>query len=49
MLDYLGEKESSERIIKSIEKTLSEQSNRTADLGGKCSTTEAGDAILKNL
>ena len=32
MLDYLGENEASDRIIKSIEKTLSDKKSRTKDL-----------------
>ena len=34
MLDYLGEKEASDRRIKSIERTLSDKKSRTKDLHG---------------
>ena len=49
MLDFLGEKEASENIIKSIEKTLFNKQSRTKDLGGSCNTTECTNEILKNL
>jgi len=49
MLDYLGEKEAGDRIIKSIEKTLSDQKTRTKDLSGDADTKVCGDAVLKNL
>ena len=49
MLDHLGEKEAAERIVLSIEKTLSSKKNRTRDLGGLSSTIECSDAILKNI
>ena len=35
MLDYLGEKEAANAIVKSIEKTLFDKKNRTKDLGGE--------------
>jgi len=49
MLEHLGEKEASKRILTSIEKTLSEQKGMTKDLGGKSSTIECSNIILKNL
>tara|TARA_B110000438_G_scaffold253668_1_gene259425 strand:+ start:182 stop:1249 length:1068 start_codon:yes stop_codon:yes gene_type:complete len=49
MLEHLGEKEASDRIIFSIEKTLLEKENRTIDLGGNSNTIECSKAILKNL
>ena len=49
MLEHLGEKEASKRIITSIEKTLSEQKGMTKDLGGKNNTIECSNIILKNL
>jgi len=49
MLDYLGEKESANRIISSIEKTLSSDSGRTKDLNGKATTSECGKKVLDNL
>ena len=49
MLDYLGEKEAGNRIIRSIEKTLSKHLNRTIDLNGKATTIQCSEAVLKNL
>ena len=49
MLDYLGEKEAGDRIIKSIEKTLSDKKSRTKDLHGESNTKDCGDAVLGNL
>lgn len=49
MLSHLGEKEASERIILSIEKSLLDKMNRTRDLGGLSSTIECANAVIKNL
>ena len=49
MLDYLGEKEASTSIVKSIEKTLSIEKNRTKDLNGTSNTKECAKAVLDNL
>ena len=49
MLNYLGEKEASDRIINSIEKTLSDKKSRTKDLSGESNTKECSNAVLKNL
>ena len=49
MLDYLGEKEASESIIKSIEQTLSNKNKRTKDLNGSSTTIECAKAVLDNL
>jgi len=49
MLEYLGEKEAGDRIIKSIEKTLSDKKSRTKDLSGNANTIECGNSIIKNL
>ena len=49
MLSHLGENEASNSIIKSIEKTLSIQKNRTRDLKGDSNTTECAKAVLNNL
>jgi tartrate dehydrogenase/decarboxylase/D-malate dehydrogenase len=45
----LGEKEASNSILKSIEKTLSVQKNRTKDLNGSSNTKECAKAVLGNL
>jgi tartrate dehydrogenase/decarboxylase / D-malate dehydrogenase len=44
MLDFLGERDAHDAILRAIEQVLS-QGPRTADLGGKASTTEMGKAI----
>ena len=49
MLDYLGEKEAANSIVTAIEKTISEKSNRTKDLGGDSNTVDCSDAIKSNL
>ena len=49
MLDYLGEKEASDRIINSIEKTLSDEKSRTKDLSGDSNTKDCGKAVMNNL
>ena len=49
MLDYLGEKEAADNIIKAIEKTLSSEESRTKDLKGKSNTKQCADAVLINL
>ena len=49
MLDFLGEKEASNSIVEAIEKSLSDKSNRTKDLGGNANTIKSSDSILANL
>ena len=49
MLDYLGEKEASKSIIRSIEKTISIKNNRTIDLDGNSNTAQCAKAVLNNL
>ncbi len=49
MLDCLGETEAAQSIESAVEKVLSDGSTRSYDLGGKSSTSEVGDAIIKNL
>ena len=49
MLDHFGYKEAHDHIIKTIEKTISKQENRTKDLGGNAKTNECGDAIMKSI
>ncbi|HLL09980.1 MAG TPA: tartrate dehydrogenase [Rubrivivax sp.] len=44
MLDFLGEQAAHDAIVKAVEQVLA-QGPRTADLGGKASTTEMGMAI----
>jgi tartrate dehydrogenase/decarboxylase/D-malate dehydrogenase len=49
MLDYLGEKEAADNIVKAIEKNLSDEKSRTKDLKGNSNTAQCTDAVLKNL
>jgi tartrate dehydrogenase/decarboxylase/D-malate dehydrogenase len=49
MLDYLGEKEAADNIIKAIEKTLSNEETRTKDLKGNSNTKQCADSVLANL
>jgi tartrate dehydrogenase/decarboxylase/D-malate dehydrogenase len=49
MLDHLGEKEAAKTIVNSIEKTLSDQKNRTKDLGGDSNTIECSNVVQSNL
>ena len=49
MLDYLGEKEAADNIIKAIEKTLSNEESRTKDLKGKSNTKQCTNFLLNNL
>ena len=49
MLDHLGEKEASERILSAIEKTLLNKKNRTKDLNGESNTIECSNSIVSNL
>jgi len=44
MLDFLGERDAHDAILRAIEQVLA-QGPRTADLGGKASTAEMGKAI----
>lgn len=49
MLDYIGEKDSSQKIKNALYKVLEEGKVITQDLGGSASTTEFRDEIIKNL
>ncbi len=46
MLDHLGERGAHDDIMAAIERSLADERCRTADLGGKANTVEAGRAIL---
>ena len=46
MLDFLGQREAHDAIVRAIEQVLAE-GPRTRDLGGKASTTEMGEAIAR--
>ncbi|MBK5570625.1 tartrate dehydrogenase [Ensifer sp. SSB1] len=49
MLDHLGHEKAASGVMKAIERTLSEESLRTRDLGGKASTEECGKAVAEFL
>ena len=49
MLQYIKETERATRLREAIEKVFIEAKHTTADIGGKASTTEFADAIIKNL
>ena len=48
MLKYIGENFYAEKIEKALFKTLAD-GNKTADIGGKLSTTEFTDVVINNL
>ena len=48
MLQYIGENSYAEKIEKALFKTLAD-GNKTADIGGKLSTTEFTDVVISNL
>ena len=49
MLDFFGEEKWGKRLIDCIEEVLSEKKVLTPDLGGKASTSEVADEIIKKL
>ena len=49
MLDHLGYEDASSFILEGIKLTLSEEANRTPDLGGPSNTIERANAILEKL
>ncbi len=49
MLDYLGEKESSERLYKAVIKVIGEKKAVTYDLGGTAGTSQMADEIIKKI
>ncbi len=46
MLEQLGEREATARVLAAIESVLGAESPRTPDLGGTATTTEVGDALV---
>jgi tartrate decarboxylase len=46
MLDFLGETEWSERVLRAIETLLVEKKTLTPDLGGTAHTSDIGHAVL---
>lgn len=49
MLDHLGRKDLHDQVLIAIEAVLMEKAAQTPDMGGKATTTEVGDAIIKQL
>ena len=49
MLNHLGETEASKSIELSVLKVIKEGNTLTADLGGKASTKEVGNAVIRNI
>ncbi len=49
LLDAVGEKIASERVLNAIESVLKEGKVRTYDLGGNSKTSEVGDAIVSEV
>lgn len=49
MLNHIGEVDKAEAIIKAVTKTIFEGEVLTCDLGGKATTDEITEAIIKNL
>jgi tartrate dehydrogenase/decarboxylase/D-malate dehydrogenase len=51
MLDFLGERDAHDAIVKAIEQVLAEgsQGTVTRDLGGQASTTQMGEAIARRV
>ncbi len=49
MLDFIGEKEMSERLYAAISKVIADGETRTYDMGGDASTTQMGEAVAAAL
>jgi isopropylmalate/isohomocitrate dehydrogenase-like protein len=49
MIDYLGEKEAAKKIEDAVAAVLVEGKVRTADLGGKATTSDMADAIVQKI
>lgn len=49
MLDYLGEKDASERLLNAVREVIKEGREVTYDLGGTAGTKEMGEAIIKKV
>jgi isocitrate dehydrogenase (NAD+) len=49
LIAHLGETKAAARIEDAVEKTLSDPANQTGDLGGKATTDQVTDAILREL
>jgi len=49
MLDYIGQHEAAEKIRKALNIVLSDSNQFTRDLGGKASTNEFTETLVKEL
>jgi tartrate dehydrogenase/decarboxylase / D-malate dehydrogenase len=49
MLEHLGHKEAADAIVRAIERLFAETDMRTADMGGKATCSELGEAIIQLL
>ncbi|MFO1146025.1 MAG: tartrate dehydrogenase [Rhodospirillales bacterium] len=49
MLDHLGEKEASIRLMRAIERVTADPSLHTPDLGGKATTRQVTDAVVSSI
>jgi isocitrate/isopropylmalate dehydrogenase len=49
MLEFLGEAKAAAALMGAIEQVCAQGETLTADLGGSATTTQATDAILKQL
>jgi tartrate dehydrogenase/decarboxylase / D-malate dehydrogenase len=47
MLEHLGHKEAAAAIVKAIERLFTDTDVRTADMGGKATCRELGDALVQ--
>ena len=49
LLDDVGEKGASEKVLDAIEAVLRDGKVRTYDLGGNSKTSEVGDAVVREI
>jgi tartrate dehydrogenase/decarboxylase / D-malate dehydrogenase len=49
MLDFIGETAAAQAVVGAIEKVIKAGKVLTPDLGGRCTTRQVGDEIVKNL
>jgi isocitrate/isopropylmalate dehydrogenase len=45
LLDFLGETAAGAALLRAVEASVADPATRTADLGGRASTAEAGAAV----
>ena len=49
MLDHLGERGAHDRILKAIEAVIADETVRTPDLGGRATTAEMAQAVMRGM